>query len=126
TALLLANVPDPGPNAPDAKDAASPKPTAVRLDVYPPTMHLSSAVDRQTIIAMLTLSDGTTQDVTGKATFTPADARFAAASVGEDGGVTFHPSADGVTTVKVAYEDKSVEIPLTVENSEVTPKVGFR
>ena len=105
---------------------APPEPAAVRLDVYPPAVHLSNKTDRQSVIAVLTMSDGTTRDVTAEATFAPANDALARASVGEDGGLTFHPAANGVTNVAVSHDGHAVELPLSVENAEVTPPVSFR
>ncbi|MEM9701106.1 MAG: DUF1549 and DUF1553 domain-containing protein [Planctomycetota bacterium] len=106
--------------------AASAAPTAVRLDVYPPEVQLSTAPDRQGVIAVLTMSDGTTRDVTGEATFKMADDKFAAVEMGADGSRTFRPAADGETTLTVSYGGQSVETSLTVTDSGVTPAVGFR
>ncbi|QDT14535.1 DUF1549 and DUF1553 domain-containing protein [Alienimonas californiensis] len=130
-AALLATSPVsyvPGPNAlePDSKESAGSKPTAVQLDVYPPAVHLSTARDRQSVIAVLTLSDGTTRDVTAETTFKAADESFAKASVGEDGALTYHPAADGTTTLTASYDGKSVEVPLSVVDSGASPPVGFR
>ncbi len=116
----------PAPNGPAADAGADAAPTAERLDVYPPEVHLSTTRDRQSVIAVLTLSDGTTRDVTAEATFQAADDRFAKRIVAADGGVTFHPRADGVTTVTVSHEKQSVKVSLTVVDSAVTPPVGFR
>ena len=141
-ALLAAPVPagplPAGPLPADADQSAKPAgdaapvddapaaPAAVRLDVYPPAVHLSSATDRQGVIAVLTRADGSTVDVTAEAVFTPADDRFAKRTVGAGGGVTFHPAADGVTSVEVAHAGLSTKLPVTVERSAETPPVGFR
>ncbi|NNJ25099.1 DUF1549 and DUF1553 domain-containing protein [Alienimonas chondri] len=125
-ALLTSGPVAAGPDAEASAPNPNAAPTAVALNVYPPAVHLSTARDRQSVIAVLTLSDGTTRDVTADAKFVAADDRFAKASVGEDGGFTYHPAADGVTSVTVTYEDQKVEVPLTVVESGVTPPVGFR
>jgi len=139
-AALLANAPaadSPEPNAPaaapaanapaaEATDAAASPSQVTRLDVYPPTVHLSTARDRQTVIAVATLADGTTRDVTEEAKFAPADDRFAKVAIGEDGDRTFRPAADGATAVTVTYEGHTVELPLSVVDADVEPPVGFR
>ena len=105
---------------------APPEATAVRLAVYPPAVRLSNARDRQGVIAVLTMSDGTTRDVTGEAAFAPADPALAKASVGDADALTFHPLADGETTLTVTHGELSAEVPLTVADAGVTPPVGFR
>ena len=94
---------------------------ATRLDVFPAAVHLSDARDRQTIVARATYADGITRDVTAEATITPADP----ALIRRDGS-TFHPVADGETTLAVAFGGQSVTVPVKVEHAGTHPPLSFR
>ena len=115
--------------APRPAPAAAPA-TPVRLDLYPPAATLSDARDRQGVVAVLTLSDGVTRDVTAGATFALADdipADDAPASFTNDGdGATLRPSADGATTLAATYAGLSAEVPVVVSGAGVTPPTTFR
>ena len=109
------------PKPPPAPAPATPE----RLDVYPPAVNLSHARDRQGLIAVLSLSDGTTRDVTAEATLTAADDAVAKAAVGEDG-LVFHPLKDGETTLTVSHAGFEVTVPVVVKDAAVAPPVTFR
>ena len=103
-----------------------PPPTPERLDVYPPDVSLTDARDRQAVIAVLTLSDGTTRDVTHLAEFRAADATLVEVKEDDGGAVGLGGASDGVTTLTVEHLEFSVDVPVTVAHSDVVPPVTFR
>ncbi len=96
-------------------------PALTKLEVFPPDLNLSTARDRQAIVVQATFADGITRDVTAEAVFTPANP----ALLRRDGS-TFHPTADGATTMAVSYAGMSVSLPVKVEQTAVDPPLSFR
>jgi len=76
--------------------AASQAPAS--LIVNPSNIHLSAVRDRQSVIVQAVMANGLTYDVTDQAEISIGDE----AMVRRDG-MTFHPVADGETTVQVSY-----------------------
>ncbi len=101
--------------------AAKPRAPLRELAVYPPEIQLSTARDRQSIVVQATYADGITRDVTKDATLTLADPKPAR----RDGAV-FYPSADGATTLTVAFEGRKVTLPVKVTQATVQPPLSFR
>ncbi len=101
--------------------ASAQAPALAKLDVYPADVNLTTARDRQAIVAQATFVDGITRDVTAEATITPANP----ALIRRDGS-TFYPVADGSTTLAVSYAGTTVTIPVKVEQAAVDPALSFR
>ena len=95
-------------------------PKLVDVRVYPADIHLSSKVDRQSIIVQSWYSDSTSKDVTSEAKFVIADTKLAAA---KENWIT--PVKDGKTSVKVSFAGRNFDLPIVVTNSAVTPKLSF-
>jgi hypothetical protein len=91
------------------------------LAVYPPEIQLATARDRQSIVVQATFADGITRDVTNDAKLTLADPKPARRV-----GATFYPTADGATTLTVAYEGRTVPVPVKVSQATVHPPLSFR
>ncbi len=92
-----------------------------KLEVFPASVSLSSSVDTQSLVVQATRDDGITCDATAHAQFELVDAKVAHLD-----GPLLRPSADGTTTLKVRFEGQSVEVPVQVNGSGVTPPLSFR
>ena len=103
-----------------------PPPVAVRLDVYPPDVNLTGAGDRQAVIAVLTMSDGTTRDATHLTDWAAADPAFASVDRAGDGAVALAPVADGITTLSAEHAGFAVDVPVTVADAAAVAPVTFR
>ena len=99
--------------------AASQAPAS--LIVNPSNIHLSAVRDRQSVIVQAVMANGLTYDVTDQAEVSIGDE----AMVRRDG-MTFHPVADGETTVQVSYGGHNVTVPVVVVNATVDPPISFR
>ena len=84
-------------------------------------MNLSTARDRQSVVAQATYADGLTRDVTAEAVIAPANP----ALLRRDG-ATFYPVADGATTLAVSFAGQTVTVPVKVEHAAVDPPLSFR
>jgi len=94
---------------------------AATLRVFPPAVHLSTARDRQSLVAQLIETDGLTRDATGAMTVTVDDA----AKVRLDGRALV-PLADGDTAVTVSVGDQKVSVTVHVERAGQSPDLSFR
>ena len=88
---------------------------------YPSDIGLYNARDRQTIMVQAVFADGLTRDVTEEATITVADKNLIALE-----GTSLAPTADGETTVSVAFGGKTLSLPAIVKDSAVTPELSFK
>jgi len=93
---------------------------AATLRVFPPAVHLSTARDRQSLVAQLVEADGLTRDVSTQATISVGDATKVRLE-----GRTLHPLADGDTAVTLAVGDQKVSVPVHVERAGQTPARCF-
>ena len=91
------------------------------LAVYPPEIQLTTARDRQSIVVQATFADGITRDVTRDATLSLTDPKPVRRL-----GATVYPVADGSTTLTVAYEGRTVPVPVKVTQATVQPPISFR
>src|SRR5438045_4187231 len=91
------------------------------LAVFPAEIQLTTARDRQSIVVQATFADGITRDVTREASLTLARPKL----VRRDGAV-FYPAADGATTLTVAYDGRTVVMPVKVAQASVQPPTSFR
>ena len=94
---------------------------AATLRVFPAAVHLSTARDRQSLVAQLVEADGLTRDVTTQAAIAIDDP----ATVRLDGR-TLSPTADGDTSVRVTVGDQTVSVPVHVERAGTSPDLSFR
>ena len=95
-------------------------PKIVDVKVYPADVNLSSKVDRQSIVVQAWYSDSTSKDVTDEAKIVVADTKLASAKAN-----WIHPVKDGKTSLKVSYAGRNFDLPVSVTNSTVTPKLSF-
>ncbi len=103
--------------------AAAPAPTTglASIRCFPDAINLTTARDRQSIVIQATYVDGITRDVT-------KDARIAAANPAllKRDGATFHPLADGTTTLAVTFGSQSLTVPVKVSQATAHPPLSFR
>jgi len=92
-----------------------------RIDVFPAEVGLTTARDRQSLVVQATYSDGITRDVTAKAALKPANPALVKVE-----GSTIHPVADGETTLGVAFDGQSAEVPVKVARAAERPPLSFR
>jgi hypothetical protein len=91
------------------------------LIVAPADIHLSALRDRQSLLVQAVLPNGLTQDVTEKVEF-----KIENEALLRRDAATFYPVADGTTKLVVAYSGQTIEVPVTVQNSQVDPPISFR
>ncbi|MFO0807061.1 MAG: DUF1549 and DUF1553 domain-containing protein [Gemmataceae bacterium] len=92
-----------------------------RLAVYPPDVRLATARDRQLLVVQATYDDGITRDVTNRAKLVlskPALARF--------DGNTLLPASDGAGELRVEFEGKVVNVPVTVKDAAADRPISFK
>jgi len=112
--------------APDAAGGADDvdriltKPLA-ELAVFPPALALRGAEDVQRFLAQATFADGTTADVTALVKVEAADPACV-----ELDGTRVAPKGDGATTLRLAWRERTVELPVTVADAGATRPVSFR
>jgi hypothetical protein len=91
------------------------------LQCYPGEINLTTARDRQSIVVQATYADGITRDVTKEAAMTLANPGL----VRRDGS-TFHPVADGATTLSATFGGQTLTVPVKVNQAKVQPPLSFR
>lgn len=101
--------------------AAAITPAQAAFEVFPGDVNLRTARDRQGVIVRVTEPNGVHRDVTAEAKFTLGDPTKAKV----ENGVVL-PLADGETKLKIEWNDKSVEVPVKVEQALVEPPISFR
>jgi len=99
-----------------AQDAAP-----ASISVAPSDIHLSALRDHQSLLVQAVLPNGLTVDVTDQATVVVENEAFLRRD-----GMKFFPVADGATKLTVSYGGHSVDVPVTVVNSQVDPAISFR
>lgn len=113
------------PSVPTAAvPAASVPPPAnsvVRFSVYPPTVHLTTTRDRQTLVGQVELANGLTSDVTREMVIEIQPAEL----VQRDGNL-LRPLKDGDGQITVRHGEQSQVIPLIVRQSGETLPLSFR
>ncbi|MGE3818736.1 MAG: DUF1549 domain-containing protein [Isosphaeraceae bacterium] len=120
--LAGVGVADDSPSTPP-RPAPSPAPTSgvVKLNVFPSDVQLSAARDRQSLVVQALYADGITRDVTTESTITPANPALLRRE-----GSTFHPVADGETTLDVGFADHLIRVPVKVANATLDTPISFR
>ncbi len=98
---------------------------ADELNIYPPSVSLTSATDSQTMLAISTDDSGVTRDVTKEITW-----RCEAKELATIENATLRSAAasnEPVTgTLYAEWGDDKLEIPITVSNTKNTPATSFR
>ncbi|MEM7146440.1 MAG: DUF1549 domain-containing protein [Verrucomicrobiota bacterium] len=90
------------------------------ITAYPDTVKLDSKVDDQSLVVVASYDDGTDRDITELAKFQVAQNNIAKAEKN-----ILTPLADGKTSLKISFQDKSLDIPVTVAKAGHTPNVSF-
>ena len=91
------------------------------IRVYPASVNLTNARDRQSLLVQAVYAEGVTQDVTDLAEFTLSDptlARF-------DKNV-LHGQADGTTTAQIRFSTLEATISVKIANASSEPPVSFK
>ncbi|MEM8955328.1 MAG: DUF1549 domain-containing protein [Verrucomicrobiota bacterium] len=90
------------------------------ITAYPDTANLDSKVDDQSIIVVASYDDGTDRDITELAKFQVAQNNVAKLDKN-----ILTPVTDGKTSLKISFQDKSLDLPVTVAKAAHTPPVSF-
>jgi len=90
------------------------------LQCFPAEIKLTSAKSRQQLVVQATYADGVTCDVTARAKYTLLNPKLARVTK-----AVVSPAADGQTQLLVAYEGRSVSIPVAVADATVQPQISF-
>jgi hypothetical protein len=101
--------------------AEDPAEAPTSIVVSPADIQLTSQRDRQSIVVQGAMANGLTRDITAECQYTIGDAAFV--KLDEQ---TFHPIADGTTSVTVSYGDHTVEVPVSVKDAGVDRPISFR
>jgi len=96
-------------------------PVPASITVSPADIQLTSQRDRQSIVVQAVMPNGLTRDVTTECQIAIGDSAFI-----RQEGQTFHPVADGATSLTVTLGEHTVDVPVTVSNATVNPPLGFR
>lgn len=113
--------PSLGAAEPAESTASAPRPSVpADLSVYPSEIHLSSARDFQSMVAMIRRDDGITVDVTDRVRWTVADPKLARWN-----GTTIHPLGDGQTDLVADYAGTEIRVPVTITGAQSHPPVSF-
>lgn len=97
------------------------EPVPASIIVAPTEIHLSSLRDQQSMLVQAVLPNGLTVDVTDQATVVVENEAFIRRE-----GTRFFPVADGTTKLTISFAGHSVDVPVTVVNSQVDPPISFR
>jgi hypothetical protein len=92
-----------------------------RLEVYPPTVRLSTSRSRVNLIVTAVYPDGRSQDVTRVATYAAANAQVAKLT-----GAEIAPVADGKTEIVVSAGGQQMKVPVEVVNQAKPDPVSFQ
>lgn len=104
----------------------SPAPTvetesSEQLMVFPQSIDLSHARDRQSLVGQFKRPDGITHDVTDQLEIDIVDEVIATC---QDSLIV--PHSDGETIARVSYQGFNVEIPIKVVGANTQPKISFK
>ncbi|MCZ6684189.1 MAG: DUF1549 and DUF1553 domain-containing protein [Planctomycetota bacterium] len=91
------------------------------LAIFPARIQLDSATDRQQVVAVAHLKNGTTRDVSAEVAWTFSAAGHAAI---EDR--TIAPIADGSLTLEARFGETSAQAEVLVRNAKAVPPASFR
>ena len=94
---------------------------AATVQAFPPSVSLSTAQDRQSMVVQLIEASGITRDLTKDAALTLADPAVARIE-----GSTLFPLADGDTTLEISAGGQTLSVPVHVERAAEDPHLSFR
>jgi hypothetical protein len=103
-----------------AKPAKETTTAARSLAVYPDAIVLETKRDSHKLIAVATFEDDVTDEVTARAKITIADP-----SIAKLDGAKLTPLKDGQTTVTVEWNQKKVDVPVTVKGAATDRPISF-
>jgi hypothetical protein len=115
---------DGGARPRPSASAATPlenKKALAKLAIYPPTIRLRGAADRQGFVVQATYADGTTADVTRS-----VRARVTDESIARLAGDVVLPAHDGATELQVELPERSASVPIEVAAAAEVKPVSFR
>ncbi|MGD9636609.1 MAG: DUF1549 domain-containing protein, partial [Pirellulales bacterium] len=92
----------------------------VALRIYPGEVSLTTASDRQSLVAQAEYANGVTRDVTGEVAW-KLEGDAAALDVNR-----LAPKANGTAKLNAAFESLSADVPITTAEVEVEPPVSFK
>lgn len=125
-AMFAANI-DTAPAAVGAAPVpAAPAPSGdaksiVKMEVFPPDVNLNTKRDRQRYLVLVTRGDGVTLDVTKEAQVSAANP--AMVRIAEQ---TIYPVADGQTTLNVAFNGQTAQVPVNVKDVAADRPISFQ
>ena len=93
----------------------------VKLEVFPPDIHLDTTRDKQSFIAVATRADGVTLDVSASAAIAIAQPELVRVE-----GRTLYAAADGQTTLTATYEGLTATVPVVVQNAAADRPISFK
>ena len=97
----------------------------IALRVFPQTILLGSALDRQSIVVQKVRSDGLTEDISSDCEISFAIAEKGNAVARFENGFVL-PVSNGDTTLRIEYKSLRAQVPVNVSHCEVTPPVSFQ
>ena len=103
-----------------AKPLKETKTAARSLAVYPDAIVLETKRDFHNLVAVATFEDDVTNEVTARAQFTVADPTIVKLE-----GAKLTPLKDGATTVSVSWNNKKVDVPVTVKDAAKDRPISF-
>ncbi|MEZ5940544.1 MAG: DUF1549 domain-containing protein [Planctomycetaceae bacterium] len=92
-----------------------------QIQVFPPTVSLTTNRDRQSVVVQAVYADGVTRDVTAQVEW-----KFAQEGLVRRDGAMLYPQADGQTELAVTFEGKSQNIPCKVERAGEGRPISFK
>ncbi len=93
----------------------------VRIDLYPPNIHLNTAKDRQSFVVVATRADDVTLDVTDK-----VEVKLANPQLVRIEGNTLYPAADGSTDMEVRLGDHTAKTSVVVQAATADRPISFK
>ncbi|MBL8892273.1 MAG: DUF1549 domain-containing protein [Planctomycetaceae bacterium] len=112
---------EPATTPPVANPAPTNPNAIVRFSVDPPSIHLQTTRDHQTLVGQVEFANGLTNDVTREMTIEVQPAELVQLE-----GNLLRPRQDGDGKIVVRYGDRSVELPLVVRQAAETLPLSFR
>ncbi len=92
-----------------------------RVEVFPNSVSLTSARDRQSIVVQATDPSGITRDASRVAKLTVENSAIAKLD-----GQSLTPLADGETKLIVETDGQTLTVPVVVKNAQLDPPISFR
>jgi hypothetical protein len=103
------------------------------LKCYPSSFELGNGTSGQSVIIEASYADGTTRDVTSETRLWVADSRYARLELmaaethtNRQPSYVLFPKADGKTSLIARFENRTVEVPVTVSNSTAHNPISFK